>query len=232
MKTVIGIVGGMGPMATVDLMTKLIRRTDAETDQTHAHIITDCNTNIPDRTAAILSGGADPLPELVRSCLRLEAAGAGVLIMACNTAHYFYDRIQPFIRVPMLHMPNETGKKAAALGYKKCALLATNGTVQAGIYDRAFESAGVELLKPDAEGQQAVMDMIYSGVKAGKTEYDTFAVCAAIDRLKADGAEAFILGCTELPIAFADYRIDAVTLDPTDVLAEAALRAAGVKIKE
>ena len=75
------------------------------------------------------------------------------------------------------------------------------------------------------------MDMIYNGVKAGKAEYDTSAVCAAIDRLKADGAEAFILGCTELPIAFADYRIDAVTLDPTDVLAEAALRAAGVKIK-
>ena len=162
MKKTIGIVGGMGPMATVDLMRKMIELTDAAADQQHAHIITDCNTNIPDRTAAILSGGADPMPELVRSCLALEAAGADVLVMACNTAHYFYDRIAPFIRVPMLHMPRETAKRAKALGSTRCALLATDGTVQSHVYDAPFAAEGIDLLKPDAEGQRAVMDMILS----------------------------------------------------------------------
>ena len=230
MKKTIGIVGGMGPMATVDLMRKMIELTDAAVDQQHAHIITDCNTNIPDRTAAILSGGADPVPELVRSCLALEAAGADVLVMACNTAHYFYDRIAPFIRVPMLHMPRETAKRAKALGSTRCALLATDGTVQSHVYDAPFAAEGIDLLKPDAEGQRAVMDMIYSGVKAGKRDYDTSAVRAALDRLTAQGAECFILGCTELPIAFADYSIPAPVLDPTSVLAEAALRAVGMPL--
>lgn len=230
MKKTIGIVGGMGPMATVDLMRRMIELTDAASDQQHAHIIADCNTNIPDRTAAILSGGEDPVPELVRSCLALEAAGADVLVMACNTAHYFYDRIAPFIRVPMLHMPRETARRARALGCRRCALLATDGTVRAGVYDAPFAAEGIELVKPDAEGQRAVMDMIYSGVKAGRRSYDVRAVRAALDRLTDRGAERFILGCTELPIAFADYSIEAPVLDPTSVLAEAALRAAGVPV--
>ena len=230
MKKTIGIVGGMGPMATVDLMRKMIELTDAASDQQHAHIITDCNTNIPDRTAAILSGGQDPVPELVRSCLALEAAGADVLVMACNTAHYFYDRIAPFIRVPMLHMPRETARRAKALGITKCALLATDGTVHSQVYDAPFAAEGIELIKPDAEGQRAIMGMIYSGVKAGKRDYDTGAVRAALDRLVDLGAECFILGCTELPIAFADYSIDASVLDPTSVLAEAALHAVGAPV--
>lgn len=232
MKKTIGIVGGMGPLATADLLEKMIRSADAATDQQHAHIIADCNTDIPDRTAAILSGGEDPLPQLVRSCMHLEAAGANVLVMSCNTAHYFYDRLQPFINVPMLHMPRETAKRAHELGDTRCALLATDGTVRAGIYDEAFAVEGIELLKPDAEGQRAVMDMIYSGVKAGRHDYDTAAVHRALDALKAQGAQAFILGCTELPIAFVDYGFDEVTIDPTQILAEAALRAVGMKVKE
>ena len=232
MKKTIGIVGGMGPLATADLLEKMIRSADAAADQQHAHIIADCNTDIPDRTAAILSGGEDPLPQLVRSCMHLEAAGANVLVMACNTAHYFYDRLQPFINVPMLHMPRETAKRAHELGDTRCALLATDGTVRAGIYDKAFAAEGIELLKPDAEGQRAVMDMIYSGVKAGRHDYDTAAVHRALDSLKAQGAQAFILGCTELPIAFADYGFDEETIDPTQILAEAALHAVGMKVKE
>lgn len=222
----------MGPLATADLLEKMIRSADAAADQQHAHIIADCNTDIPDRTAAILSGGEDPLPQLVRSCMHLEAAGANVLVMACNTAHYFYDRLQPFINVPMLHMPRETAKRAHELGDTRCALLATDGTVRAGIYDEAFAAEGIALLKPDAEGQRAVMDMIYSGVKAGRHAYDTAAVHRALDSLKAQGAQAFILGCTELPIAFADYGFDEETIDPTQILAEAALRAVGMKVKE
>ena len=93
MNPVIGIIGGMGPLATCDLMQKIIEYTDADTDQEHVRICVDCNTNIPDRTTAILHGGKSPVPELVKSAKRLEAMGAQVLIMSCNTAHYFYDRL-------------------------------------------------------------------------------------------------------------------------------------------
>lgn len=232
MSKVIGIIGGMGPMATADLFVKIVSKTDADCDQQHAHIIIDNNTQVPDRSAAILSNGPDPLPELIGSAKRLVAAGADVLMMACNTAHYFYDGVQKAVNVPILHMPRETAKKAAQLGYKKCGLLATAGMVKSGIYARAFEEVGVELLTPDAAGQKAVMKMIYDGVKAGKQQYDIAEVNKAILSLKEQGAECFILGCTELPLAVEMYGISEKALDPTSVLASAALKAVGVPEKE
>ena len=232
MSKVIGIIGGMGPMATVDLFSKIVSRTDADCDQQHAHIIIDNNTKIPDRSAAILSNGEDPLPALIGSAKRLVAAGADVLMIACNTAHYFYDGVQQAVDVPVLHMPRETAKKASELGYKKCGLLATAGMVKSGIYARAFEEAGVELIVPDHDGQKAVMKMIYDGVKAGKQEYDVTDVNKAIASLKEQGAECFILGCTELPLAVDMYGISETALDPTSVLASAALKAVGVPEKK
>ena len=85
-KKTIGIIGGMGPLATADLFEKIVGHTKAACDQEHLHVVIDSNTNIPDRTAALLHGGADPLPELTGSARRLEAMGADVLIMPCNTA--------------------------------------------------------------------------------------------------------------------------------------------------
>ena len=104
MKKIIGIIGGMGPLATADLFEKIIRATDAARDQDFPHVIVDCNTDIPDRTAAILMGGEDPVPQLVRSANTLAAAGADVLIMPCNTAHWFYDDFCLRIHLPVLHM--------------------------------------------------------------------------------------------------------------------------------
>ena len=106
MNPVIGIIGGMGPLATCDLMQKIIEYTDADTDQEHVRICVDCNTNIPDRTAAILQGGKNPVPELVKSAKRLEAMGAQVLVMSCNTAHYFYEDMIPYLETPFLNMIN------------------------------------------------------------------------------------------------------------------------------
>ena len=93
MQKSIGIIGGMGALATCDLFKKIFDMTDAKSDQEHIHIYIDCNTNIPDRTKALVEGGADPVPELVRSGLRLESMGADVLVMPCNTAHYFYEQL-------------------------------------------------------------------------------------------------------------------------------------------
>ena len=164
----IGIIGGMGPLATADLFQKIIRHTDARCDQEHLHILIDNNTAIPDRTAALLHGGADPFPEMCRSAKFLEAGGADCLIMPCNTAHFYHRRLQEQLRIPLLHMVELTCQTLSRQGIRRAALLATSGTIETGVYQRAASACQVELLVPDAEGQAAVMDMIYQGVKAGQ----------------------------------------------------------------
>lgn len=229
MKT-IGIIGGMGPLATVDLFAKIVRRTQAQTDQEHIPILIDNNTRIPDRTAAILEGGEDPVPELVRSALRLEAMGADALIMACNTAHYFVEEIRRFARIPLLSMIEEAAKEAKARGLQCVGLLATEGTCRTGIYDRAFEAQGVRVCKPPDELEAHVMDLIYKGVKAGAATYPLEGIRATVAELQARGAECFVLGCTELPLAVEMYRLAIPVIDPTEVLARCAIRFAGKEL--
>lgn len=230
-KTVIGILGGMGPLATADLYKKMVLHTDAAADQEHPRVVIDSNTDIPDRTAALLYGGADPVPEMVKSARRLEAAGADVLIMPCNTAHGFYDAVSGATRLPVLHMIALTRDALLRRGVKTAGLLATDGTIRTGVYQRTFDGCGVALLTPDAAGQAAVTGVIYRGVKAGDLAYDVSAFRAACEALLARGAETLILGCTELPLAFELYHLDYPALDPTLELALGALRYAGYGIK-
>lgn len=223
----IGILGGMGPMATCDLMEKMIRCTYAERDQDYIRICVDSNTAIPDRTAAILHGGADPLPEMVKSAVRLQGMGADVLAMSCNTAHYFHGEIQRFIDIPLLHMPRETAKHLRESGVRRAAVLATDGTVQCGIYGDALAAEGIEAIYPNAEEQALVMSLIYDCVKAAKPCPVPERIHAMAARLQAQGAEVLVLGCTELPIAFAQLGVQTPTVDPTEVLARAAVRFVG-----
>lgn len=226
-KKTIGIIGGMGPLATADLFEKIVGHTKAACDQEHLHVVIDSNTNIPDRTAALLHGGADPLPELAKSAGRLEKMGADVLIMPCNTAHNYYDGIAAAVSVPVLHMVRLTAQALVERGVKKAGLLATDGTVRTGIYQKSFAGSGVELLTPDEAGQRAVMEMIYQGVKAGDMAFDAQPARRAMERLLAAGAEVLILGCTELPLAVKLYGIDLPAVDPTLELALEAIRFAG-----
>lgn len=226
-KKTIGIIGGMGPLATADLFEKIVGHTKAACDQEHLHVVIDSNTNIPDRTAALLHGGADPLPELVKSAGRLEKMGADVLIMPCNTAHNYYDGIAAAVSVPVLHMVRLTAQALVERGVKKAGLLATDGTVRTGIYQKSFAGSGVELLTPDEAGQRAVMEMIYQGVKAGDMAFDAQPAQQAMERLLATGAEVLILGCTELPLAVKLYGIALPAVDPTLELALEAIRFAG-----
>lgn len=227
MKKTIGIIGGMGPLATVDLYRKIILHTKAENDRGHIHVIIDSNTKIPDRTAGILGTGPNPLPELIVSAKRLEAAGSDFLIMPCNTAHFYFDEIRRSIRLPMLHMLDLTAEEIRQKKLCKVALLATDGTVKTGIYAKLFDRHGISYILPDEKGQETVMDVIYNGVKAGNAAYDTAKLRAVLDGLVKRGAEAFVLGCTELPVAFADYHLDYPVVDPTLALAMAAVREAG-----
>lgn len=226
-KKVIGILGGMGPLATADLFRKMVEHTRAARDQDHPRILVDCNTNIPDRTAALLHGGADPVPELAAAARNLERGGAQVIAMPCNTAHGFYDAVQASVGVPVLHMIRLTAQALTERGVTAAGLLATDGTIQTGIYQRSFQGTGVTLLTPPEEDQRAVMSLIYEGVKAGRRDFDAAPARRAMEHLLERGAQTLILGCTELPLAVEMYGLTYPCTDPTLELALGALRFAG-----
>lgn len=231
-KRSIGIIGGMGPKATQDLFGKVLDATDAHNDAEHIRIYMDCHTGIPDRTKAILAGGESPVPHILESAQKLAAIGADFLLIPCNTSHYFYDEIAAASPVPVMHMIRETAAVLQREGVTCVGLLATDGTVQSGVYQKELDRAGIQTICPDADGQREVMRLIYDGVKAGVSTFDTQEIKTVLQQLREVGAERIILGCTELPIAFENYDISTNgTVDPADILAKAAVVAAGYPVK-
>ncbi len=223
MKT-IGIMGGMGPMATVDLMKKIILATPASKDQDHIPMLVDNNSQIPDRTKAIMGQGASPAPEMVKTAKRLMMAGADFIIIACNTAHYFLPEILPQISIPVLSIIDVTTNSALEKGFKSVGLLATTGTVSTGLYQKKLEASGIQCITPPTDKQHLIDDMIYQGVKANNENYDTRAVKELLAEMQNAGAEAFILGCTEVPVAVSMYKLQGEFIDATDELAKAAIK--------
>lgn len=228
-----GIIGGMGPAATCDLMQKVIDNTAAQDDQHNIHLLVDQNTDVPDRTAAILNGGEDPMPELTKSARRLEAAGADFLCMSCNTAHYYHERLSKEVSIPILNMPAEAAKELKRRGIRKVGLLATDGTIRTGVYHKFLRAEGIEVVVPEGKNQATIMTLIYGCVKKGVPveRYPAEAVAQTVSDLRSRGAEAFLLACTELPIAFERLGYKEGFVDPTLVLARAIVREAGAPLK-
>lgn len=230
----IGVVGGVGPLATVDFMGKVVKLTEAARDQDHVKMIVEQNPQIPDRTEHLVRGGTDPTIAMFATCKKLEAAEADLIAIPCNTAHAFVDRMQAHLRIPVLNMLDETMEQAAHLYPRQLiGLLATSGTIESSVYATAAVRAGVEMILPDADHQALVMEAIYgaSGVKAGFTEGQCREdVRKTITHLAKRGAVVIVLGCTELPLIFPqtnEFDADgaAITLlDPTLLLAAACVR--------
>lgn len=228
---IVGIVGGMGPMATWDLAGKITEETHAASDQEHVRVLVDSNTNIADRTAAIVGGGPSPVDEMRNSARLLERAGAAVLAMPCNTAHCFHGQVQDSVSIPLLHMPRLTAAELGGRGVARAAVLATDGALEAGIYASALEECSIRPVYPNAENQAIVMDMIYGHVKAGRLDFSRLPVERVLADVKEQGAEVLVLGCTELPVAFAALGRIEGTIDPTRVLARAAVAAVGAPLR-
>ncbi|MGI6698097.1 MAG: aspartate/glutamate racemase family protein [Clostridia bacterium] len=158
MAKTIGVIGGMGPQATVDFFQKILDNTRVERDQDHIHVIIDNNPQIPDRTAFLLGKGESPLKSLVNSAVKLQLMGADLLAMPCNTAHYFYDEIVKFVDIPFINMIDEVaaGIRAKNLGVNRVGLLATKGVYSMGIYSRYLQKYGIEAVIPPEEGIEIV----------------------------------------------------------------------------
>lgn len=229
MKKSMGILGGMGPLATADLFRKIISLTKADSDAEHIHIYIDNDPAIPDRTAAILSGGPDPLPRMTAALRNLERCGADCILLPCNTAHHYLPALQAETSLPILDMLAETARVCAhRYPGEKAAVLATKGTLATGLYDRALATAGVEVMAPDEAEQEILMHLIYDVVKAGLPLAPQEGPWRGLlNRLRSRGAAYFVLGCTELPILAQTLPVPVPFVDATECLARAAIRFCG-----
>ncbi|ASI98788.1 cysteate racemase [Thermococcus celer] len=221
----IGILGGMGPLATVELFRRIVEKTPARRDQEHPRIIIYDNPKIPDRTAFILGNGEDPRPELIDSAKKLESWGADFIIMPCNTAHFFAETIQRAISIPLVSMIEETAKLVRELGLRKVGLLATDGTIKGLVYHRALLNHGISIAVPGRKDQELVMRAIYDGVKAGNVELGRELLLKVAKKLE-KRVDGMIAGCTEVSVALRPGDLSVPLIDPLDVVAEKAVRLA------
>lgn len=239
----IGVVGGVGPAATVDFLNKIVRNTPASRDQEHVKVVVEQNPQIPDRTENLIGDGVDPTVAIYATCKKLEADEADIIAIPCNTAHAFVERIQPYLSIPIINMLFETVEyvRTRYPDVREVGLLATSGTVRSRVYHDLVERAGLRLLAPDDDNQARVMRAIYGekGVKAGFTEGECRDdLLQALAHLVEQGARVAILGCTELPLLLQqsdDFPIAGtrvVLLDPTEILARKCVSLAAVKPRD
>lgn len=227
----LGVIGGLGPMATALFMKMVIEMTDADIDQDHIEMVIYNCPQIPDRTRYILGqSDENPAPEMIRLGRRLAEQGAGLIAIPCITANYFYEQLSGEIPVRIINIIEELSGYLADRGIRRVGLMATSGTVKSRLFQDAFEARGCELLLPSEERQQDVMHVIYRDVKANRpVEMNRFQ--AAAGELKDAGAEVIILGCTELSVVRENCLIGKGFLDAMQLMAKCAVETCG-RLKE
>lgn len=229
---ILGVMGGMGPMATVDFLRKVVVNTDATRDKDHIHTLTDSRCTIPDRTEYILEEGENPADMLIETALRLQRMGAEVIVMPCNTAHYFYDDIKRNLKVEFINMVEETAK--TIVGKERVGLLATKGTYHTRIYEKTFKKYDIHVIQPSEEIKEAINTLIY-GIKGGvyKPESHMEEIEKILSWFRGKEIDTIILGCSELPLIFnSSFKGEFTLIDPTEILALAAIRTMGRKRKK
>lgn len=223
----LGVLGGMGPQATNTFYQFVIDRTSARTDQEHVNALILSDSDMPDRTSAILGGDAEReavYQRLLADARLLEGAGCTCIAVPCNTSHFFLDRVQEQIGVPILHMIRETARLLAARGLKRPGILATDGTIQTGLYQKEFSAAGIEAVIPSPGAQKLVMSLIYDDVKAGR-DGDPQKFAAVHQDLLAQGCDCGVLACTELSVFADKHHLPPFYTDAMAVLAERSVQA-------
>ncbi len=214
----LGVLGGLGPMSTVYFCELLTSHTKAATDADHIDMLISSRASTPDRTAFILGeSDCDPLPVMQEEALRLCRAGAELIVIPCNTAHYFYEGLQAGCPVPILNIIEETVDHLAQNGVSTFGLLATEGTVRSRAYHRLAEPRGLSCLTPTEEEQAVISSIIYDEIKQNKPA-NRAAFLQVAASLRARGCERLVLGCTELSL-LKKQGLDEYFLDSLEVLA-------------
>lgn len=223
----LGIIGGMGPMASAVFYDMISSKTDASCDQENLNLILLSHAGMPDRTRAILSKDEAQI-EAVRSKLLADAiflqnAGCTAIAVTCNTAHYFVNMIEDELDIPFIHLIRETAEAVASeFGAKKVAVLATDGTIETRLYQDELSKRGVIAFTPKAEVQALVMHEIYECIKSGKPADEE--IWEKIEEyVKAEGCEAAVLACTELSVVRKELSLGSFYFDPMDIMAERCL---------
>lgn len=231
-KITLGVIGGLGPIATAHFMELVIRMTEADTDQEHLDMILYNRPSIPDRTGYILDPTKpNPLPEMIRVGNALARQGAKLIAIPCMTAHYFHADLTRYIEAPIVHAIHETAVHLKKHGISRVGIMATDGTIRSRLFQQELEKHGITPLIPGEEGQKCVMSVIYDDIKANRPAgMDKFEL--ASNDLKDQGAQAIILGCTELSLVKRDYPIGAGYLDAMEVLAQTCVIRCGGQLKE
>ena len=234
MGQLVGVLGGLGPLATVYFMQSVIDCTEAHSDQDHVDMVVTQHSSTPDRTAAILDGGESPAPAMAADARMLEKAGADFIVIPCNTATNFMQAVECAVQIPVVNIVAQTVAELKRRGVGKgdlVAILATKGTIASGIYQEELTKAGYKPLVPAESLQERVTALIYRFVKAGrKVPAEEF--YAVIDAVKANGAQAVVTGCTELSVVYKDLQVsDRAVIDSLDVLARLTVVKAGKKLK-
>lgn len=234
---VIGILGGMGPEATVDCFAKIVKNTPAQKDQDHLRVIIDSNPKVPERTAAILGRGDAPTSVMVKGCRVLENAGANFIIIPCVSAHFFVEEIQGQINLPILSMFDAVAEciEQGHPHIRTVGLLATTGTIKGGRFQQRLSASGIETIVPGDELQGRVMTCIYD-IKNAQSKRTRAAVTCDLTEV-ANGllnvgnchAEAIIAGCTEIPLALSQEDLPVPYFDSLLILARAAIQRAGLE---
>ncbi len=230
----LGVIGGMGPLATQLLYRRIIDVTDAKCDQDHIDMIILSHASVPDRTAAIKSGHTNKVfHALLTDALMLEKNGADAIAIPCNTSHFFWEPLQAELEIPIINMVRETAQRLKKIkpNIKKAGLLATDGTIYTGIYANECEKLGIECVNPDEETQKIVMDIIYNQIKVGeKGSMEDFTKIE--NYLKNAGCEAAILACTEFSCFRENHELSDFYIDSMDVLCEESVLYCGGKLKK
>jgi len=210
----IGVLGGMGPAATVDFMAKLIRLTPVERDQEHLPLVVVSDPRVPDRVAPILRGeGESPLPAMRAGIRTLEHAGAECLAIPCHTAHFWYAELAAGTRLPILHIVDAVLDDLARSTADRIGLLATAATLHAGFYQERLERAGYGCVLPDEDTMARLVLPAIALVKRDRAQEAGARLLEALGRLREAGATQSVLACTELPVA-----LDALAERPADAL--------------
>ena len=221
----VGVLGGLGPAATVDFMDKIVRATPVERDQDHVRLIVDMNPAVPCRHAAISGRGPSAAPALAEMARGLERAGADFLVMVCNTAHAFEPDIRAATRLPFVSIVAETVAESIGRrpGLRTAGLLAAEGCLEAGLYERAFEERRVSVVTLGSAGRAVFMDII-GRIKAGRIDEDARAGMRRLaEELVGQGAEVLVAGCTEVPLVLGGGDVPVPLISSTDVLVERTL---------